>query len=285
MKCRILFVFMIFLVVCGMLVSPLSVLSAVSLVILHQADLSLVLCRLYHQPGHLARECRQAWGSVHPGTEVFVGDPLGPDVDSPKYGPHTDDDDASLASDDGEMASGDEEVAAKAAPPQPRPFCSAPAVSTSLFSVPVSPVSVSTSPSSASVFPALVSSVSTAPSSAPVSASPDVSSSVSAVPASSAVSSAVTSDSEPVTSVASRSSPSSVPVSRSSVVAHRDNIDSHLLSALRDFSRGDVIRMSPARITDFVSRVIENGLSVYSHQYMARFEVYTTTNWQETSSS
>ena len=30
--------------------------------------------------------------------------------------------------------------------------------------------------------------------------------------------------------------------------------------------------MSPARVTDFVSRVIEkNGLSVDSHQYMARF--------------
>ena len=125
-------------------------------------------------------------------------------------------------------------------------------------------MSVSTSPSSASVPPALVSAVSTPPSSASVPASPEVPSSVPAVPASSAV----TSDSEPVTSVAS----SSVPVSRSSVVAHRDKIDSYLLSALGVFSRDDVIRMSPARVTDFVSHVIEkNGLSVDSRQYMARF--------------
>lgn len=41
MKCRILFVFMIFLVVRGMLVSPLSVLSAVNVVIVHQTALSL----------------------------------------------------------------------------------------------------------------------------------------------------------------------------------------------------------------------------------------------------
>ena len=120
------------------------------------------------------------------------------------------------------------------------------------------PVCVSTSPSSASVSPALVSTVSTPPSSASVPASPKVHSSVPAV----------TSDSEPITSVA----PPSVPVSRSSVVAHRDKIDSYLLSALGDFSRDDVIRMSPARVTDFVSHVIEkNGLSVDSHQYMARF--------------
>ena len=159
-----------------------------------------------------------------------------------------------MASDDGEMASGDEEVAAKAAPPQPRPLCSAHAVSTS--------------PSSASVSPALVSAVSTPPSSTSVPASPDVPFSVSAVPGSSAAWSAVTSDSEPVTSVAS----SSVPTSRSSVVARRDKIDSYLLSALGDFSRDDVVRMSPARVTDFVSGVIEeNGLSVDSRQYMARF--------------
>ena len=125
-------------------------------------------------------------------------------------------------------------------------------------------MSVSTSPSSASVSPALVSAVSTPPSSAPVPASPEVPSSVPAVPASCAV----TSDSETVTSVA----PSSVPLSRSLVVAHRDKIDSYLLSALGDFSRDDVIHMSPARVTDFVSHVIEkNGLSVDSHQYMARF--------------
>ena len=155
-------------------------------------------------------------------------------------------------------------------PPQPRLLCSAPAVSTSSSSVSASPakvsapVSVSTSSSSASVSPALVSAVSTPPSSASVPASPDVSSSVPAVPASSAV----TSDSKPVTSDA----PSSVPVSRSSAVAHRDKIDSYLLSALGDFSRDDVVRMFPARVTDFVSHVIEkNDLSIDSHQYMARF--------------
>ena len=213
----------------------------------------------------MARECRHAWGSVHPGTEVLVGGPLARDDDSPEYVLRSDDG-ASMASDDAEMASGDEEVAVKAAPPQPRPLCSAPAVSTSSSSVSVSPakvsgpVSVSTSPSSASVSPALVSTVSTP--STP--ASHEVPSSVPTVP----VSSAVTSDSEPVTSVA----PSSVPVLRSSVVVHRDKIDSYLLSALGDFSRDDVIRVSPARVTDFVSHVIQkNGLSVDSHQYMARF--------------
>ena len=69
----------------------------------------------------MARYCRQAWDSVHPGTEVLVGGPLARDDDSPEYVPHSDDG-VSMASDDGEMASGDEEVAAKAAPPQPRCF-------------------------------------------------------------------------------------------------------------------------------------------------------------------
>ena len=196
----------------------------------------------------MARECRHAWGSVHPGTEVLVGGPLARDDDSPEYVLRSDDG-ASMASDDAEMASGDEEVAVKAAPPQPRPLCSAPAVSTSSSSVSVSPAKVSG--------PVSVSTPSTP-------ASPEVPSSVPTVPASSAV----TSDSEPITSVA----PSSVPVSRSSVVVHRNKIDSYLLSALGDFSRDDVIRLSPARVTDFVSHVIEkNGLSVDSHQYMARF--------------
>ena len=115
-----------------------------------------------------------------------------------------------------------------------------------------------------------MSAVSTPPSSASVYASSDA---VPAVPASCSVSSAVTSDGEHVISVASCFSPSSsVPVSRSSVVAHRDKIDSYLLSALGNFSSDDVIRMSPARVTDFVSHVIEKqGLSVDSHQCMARF--------------
>ena len=131
----------------------------------------------------------------------------------------------------------------------------------------LSPASFSTSPSFNSMSPALVSSVSTPPSSASVPALPDVPLSVPAVPASSAVSSAITFDSESVTSVAS----SSVPVSRSSVVARRDKIDSYL-GTLGDFSRDDVVRMSPARVTDFVSLVIEkNGLSVDSHQCVARF--------------
>ena len=59
----------------------------------------------------MARECRQAWGSVHTGTEVVVGGPLAPDVDSPEYVPHSNNG-ASMASDDGEVASRDGEVAA-----------------------------------------------------------------------------------------------------------------------------------------------------------------------------
>ena len=59
----------------------------------------------------MAWECRQAWGSVHPGTKVIIGGALARDNDSPEYVPHSDDG-ASMASDDGEMASGDEEVAA-----------------------------------------------------------------------------------------------------------------------------------------------------------------------------
>ena len=76
-----------------------------------------------------------------------------------------------------------------------------------------------------------------------------------------------------ITSVDSCSSPSSsVPVSSSSVVALPDKIDSYLISAPGDFSCDDVIRMSPARVADFVSYVIEkHGLSIDFHQYMARF--------------
>ena len=196
------------------------------------------LCRRCHQPRHLARKCWQAWGSVQPDTEVLVGGPLAPDDDSREYVPHSDD---GAQSDDREMAFCDEEVDTKAALPQPRPLCSA--------------LAVSTSSSSASVSPALVSAVSPPPSSASVPASPDVHSSVPAVRASSAVAS----DIEPVISVASYS----VPASRSLVVAHRNKIDSYLLSPLGDFSRDDVVPMSPARVTDFVSRVIDkNGLSI-----------------------
>ena len=64
---------------------------------------------------------------------------------------------------------------------------------------------------------------------------------------------------------------SSVPVSSSPVDTHRDKIDSYFLSALGELSRDDVIRMSPARVTDFVSHVIEkHGLCADFHQYMAR---------------
>ena len=76
------------------------------------------LCRRCHQPGHLARECRQSWGSVHPDTEVLVGGPLARGDNSMEYVPHFYDG-ASMASDDGKMASGDAGIAANAAPPQP----------------------------------------------------------------------------------------------------------------------------------------------------------------------
>ena len=78
---------------------------------------------------------------------------------------------------------------------------------------------------------------------------------------------------EPVTSVASFSSSlSSVPVSSSPIDTHRDQIDSYLLSGLGDLSRDNVVSMSPARLTGFVSHVIEkHGLGADFHQYMARF--------------
>ena len=38
-------------------------------------------CRQPGQPGHLARECRQAWGAVDPGTEVLYDSILAPEDD------------------------------------------------------------------------------------------------------------------------------------------------------------------------------------------------------------
>ena len=165
MKCRILLVFMVFFVVRGMLVSPLSVLSAVSLVIMPQTAFSLVSAGVVISPVIWLGSVGRPGALFIRGTEVLVGGSLARPL-------------------------------RRLQPPCLLLLCPA---------------------------------VSTPPSSASVPASPEVPSSVPAVPASSAV----TFDSEPVTSVA----PSSVPVSRSSVLAHRDKTDSYLLSALGDSSR------------------------------------------------
>ena len=115
------------------------------------------LCRRCRQPGHMARECRQAWGSFRPSSEVLAV----PDSDSPEYVPQSQDE-------DGDMVSVDEEVVAQTPPPVPAPVpVSAPPVSmppvsspVSTSSVPVSSVTVSSAPAPAPP-PSVFTSVST----------------------------------------------------------------------------------------------------------------------------
>ena len=143
------------------------------------------LCRRCCQPGHMARECRRAWGNLHSGTEILSSDvPAKDDDDSPEYVPPT------TVSEDSEeeceMASGDEEVAAQVTAPLPPrstvPVQVAPApVSTSVPGSCSSPVSVCTTVSVSPVHtvssvhaPRSSASVSTA-SKSPVQATPLVS--------------------------------------------------------------------------------------------------------------
>ena len=68
----------------------------------------------------MARECRQAWSSVHPGKEVMLSNVPVDDatlyiVPPPEEAPS----EASEESGDGQLMSGDEEVVASPAPPPP----------------------------------------------------------------------------------------------------------------------------------------------------------------------
>ena len=102
------------------------------------------LCRRCRQPGHLAKECKQAWGSTRSAdsslevplderTEVLVSGSVDPIDESPDFVPSADE----ASFDECEMASGDEEVVAQAepSPPPRRPSITA----SSCSSVGVSP--------------------------------------------------------------------------------------------------------------------------------------------------
>ena len=143
------------------------------------------LCRRCCQPGHLARECRQAWGAIDPGTEDLYDSILAAEDDgSSDYVPPEEAcSEASEGVEEDQLMSGDEEVVTSAAPPPPPSPPSAP-VSAPVPDVPNAPPvlsPVSDSPASvpspvcdvkASVPPApLVSSA--VPPASPVSVSPD----------------------------------------------------------------------------------------------------------------
>ena len=78
------------------------------------------LCRRCCQPGHMARECRRAWGDLHSGTEILSRDvPAKDDDESPEYVPPTTEIVSEDSEEECEMASGDEEVAAQVTAPLP----------------------------------------------------------------------------------------------------------------------------------------------------------------------
>ena len=79
------------------------------------------LCRRCRQPGHLARECRQAWGAVDPGTEALYDSTIAAEDDgsSDNVSPEEDCSEASEGVEEDQLMSGDEEVVTSAAPPPP----------------------------------------------------------------------------------------------------------------------------------------------------------------------
>ena len=190
------------------------------------------LCRRFLQPGHMARERKQAWSAIYPETEALdLSVPAAEDDASADYAPPPPEEASSESSEvekDDEMLSGDDEVVASA-PPSP---------SSSPVAVPVVPAPVSDVPASD------VGSALDVPE-VPVSV-PDV---PTEVPSSGPV------QDVPVTSAASV--PPAVSTVSSASNTHRDKIYSLILSASGELSHDDVVQMSNKGVADFVSRLMD----------------------------
>ena len=203
------------------------------------------LCRRCLRPGHMARECRQPWGAIHPGTEVLSSTvPLADVDDDADYVPPFEaSSGSSMVEDDDEMMSGDHEIAASAAPPPSPP----PDVAhVPVPDVPPAPVSASDVPPAPSV------------------SVPDVPPALSApaldVPPAPNLPDVPPAPSVPV-SDASKLPISSSPVSSAAPTLFRDKTDPVLLSALGELSRDAVTRISSEDVADFVSRLIRIVIS------------------------
>ena len=223
------------------------------------------LCRRCRRPGHMARECRQPWGAIHPGTEVLSSTvPLADDDDDADYVPPSDASTGSSMEDDDEMMSGDHEIVASAAPPPSSP----PDAHVPVPDVPPAPFSASDVPPAPSVSVPDIPPALSAP-------APDVPPAPS-IPALDVPPVPNLPDVPPVPSVpvpdASKLPKSSAPVSSAASTLFRDKTDPVLLSALGELSRDAVTRMSSKDVADFVSRLIdEHRLSPDYRSYMTNY--------------
>ena len=184
------------------------------------------MCRRCRQPGHLARECRQAWGAVDPGTEALYDSILAAEDDgSSDYVPPEEAcSEASEGVEEDQLMSEDEEVVTSAAPP---PHPSAP-VSAPVPDVPNAPPVLSPVCDSLSSVPSPVCDVK-----ASVPPAPLVSS---AVPPASSVSVSPDAVPSPVPSISASDAVSAPP--RVSSVASSP-VDPRVVAALRDIPHRD----------------------------------------------
>ena len=213
------------------------------------------LCGRCHQAGHMARECKQAWSVVYPGTEVLlsnvpVEDPS-PDYSPPPEGAPSE---ASEGVGDDQLMSGDEVVVADAPPPSPPPapvtVCDVPPVP--VQDVPPVDVKVSTS-----------SSVPPAPTPVQDTSAPDVPPAHVSTP-------------PPLASSASGTSkvcPSTPPVTSSSPTATvPTDIDPHFVSCLRKLPPDHLVNLTQQGIDDLVSCFVEkNRTTVSSFQVLCDY--------------
>ena len=194
------------------------------------------LCRRCLQPGHMARECRRAWDTIRPGTDVLASNvPAALDDHDENYVPPEEaPSEAPEGMEDVQLMSGDEEVAASAPPPPPPP------VPASVPDVPPAPVKAPP------------------PAPMPLSAASDV-----LVPD---VPPAPVSDLKVLTPSVSAPPPptSSAPPVSIPPATKTSDVDPRFASSLRKLPTDQLFNLSQQDVSDFVSDFIEKHRSTVS---------------------